>query len=106
MKEPVEYNTEIGPHKGWVRHLFATEGREWSLLTIDDPFREPPFSYLSPKDDRKAQPWPSYHIEKFDGILTVAAAVLIITRVSIAYRQGIEQGKLVAKAEFREAIGL
>lgn len=106
MREPVAFTTEVGPHKGWVRFLFETQGRPWSLLTIDNPDREPPFSYLSPKDNVRANPWPHYHIDKFDGILSVEAAVLVISRIYTAYSHGIDQGQVEAKAAFRKAIGL
>lgn len=101
MADP-QLEIEIGPHKGWTRYLFDLADRPWSLLTIDrDDDRH---SLLSPRDEQRSRPWPCYHIERYEGLLTPQAAFSIIRQVKAVFEDGRVLGRAEKAASIRKAL--
>jgi len=103
MPTPHPFELQGQSHSGWTRKHFEHIGRPWALLTIEQP--DDVRSQVWPLDGDKRQPWPSWHIMSVDVILSVDAAVAVITTVYRAHTEGLLQGSKDAKAEIRRVLG-
>ena len=101
---PHPFELQPQAHYGWTRKHFEHQGRQWYLLTIEQPGKVK--SQMGPMDNDKRPPWPSYHnLVLDDVVLTVDAAARIISMVYMAFTEGLLEGGATAKAEIRRVLG-
>ena len=89
---------------GYRNYRFHTVDRRWRLLTIEATEREPGYSMIICEEH--AAPWSRNNHMVVDGVISVAAAVVIISRVFTGYTVGFENGYQQNRADVRKVLGV